>query len=214
MRKQMLLWGLVLGTALLLSRLAAIGGINVAVARALEPVGRAWPWLELVWVAGSLPVTAFLIFLATRIRSAYRGARWTLWAGFLGGTLVEVALKHWWPLPLPHALPTPLPYRLWISDLNIEPSQLTALFPVLAHHAHGRLGSGLFHGSFPSGHVFRLTFTAGAWTVGRRPVWIAAVGIVAAVAVTATGGHWVWDTVGGFALARLALAGALSWRRR
>jgi membrane-associated phospholipid phosphatase len=77
------------------------------------------------------------------------------------------------------------------------------------HAARVGAGRAIFHGSFPSGHVYRLTYALGLWF--QR--WPAATWVVAALAgllVVATGGHWAIDVIGGFALARLMLWLAMS----
>jgi membrane-associated phospholipid phosphatase len=56
-------------------------------------------------------------------------------------------------------------------------------------------------GSFPSGHTFRATYVTEA-LAPRSPVVRWLVPLAVAAAVVATGGHWPWDTVGGWLLAQ------------
>lgn len=150
----------------------------------LAPLGRGIHPLELVWDLGGLPLTAAVLFVV----GLGRTSRLLLWGVFLAGGVIELISKHFLVLPLPVGLPTPGGY------LRVE-HVLNPMFGIRTGSAPGDL----LRGSFPSGHLFRLTFTAGALV--RRWVWVLPLTALAAVAVVATGGHWVWDALGGFVLA-------------
>ncbi|HUQ41327.1 MAG TPA: phosphatase PAP2 family protein [Candidatus Limnocylindrales bacterium] len=65
-----------------------------------------------------------------------------------------------------------------------------------------------FSGSFPSGHVARITFLAGI--VRGTPSWLRAVAVLLMVTSRLyLGEHWLSDCIGGLALGYLVSAGAL-----
>ncbi|MDI3316135.1 MAG: phosphatase PAP2 family protein [Bacillota bacterium] len=149
------------------------------------PAGLRAP-LQLVWLAGSPILTGLLALLAA---GRGRGRAWRVGAGFLGVVTVEALLKALLPTPSPPLQPVTWPWlREWLGFLSPSPAHV---------------GLALFRGTFPSGHVARITFAG--WLLasggGRRPgrgdraaAWLAFLG---ALAVVATGGHWLWDALGG-----------------
>lgn len=104
---------------------------------------------------------------------------------FIVITLIEVALKLFLPVP-----PLPLEYLRWFSE------ELVIRRP----------------NPYPSGHMMRSVFLAGALTLLRpiRLVWIAAGALLLAMAATRVylGVHWASDVLGGALLAVAALAWA------
>lgn len=155
--------------------------------------------LDVVWVIGALPVTALLVLLATLGLPLPWRQRVGVWAGFAAVGLCELAIKHWVATPAPHSLVTEPPFLAALERLvNLAPATIAPAVRLT--------------GSFPSGHVARLTFLAGC--VVPRPCtgWLVGVAALAAVAVVATGGHWVWDTLGALTLALGWLAVAGRWR--
>lgn len=155
--------------------------------------------LESVWVAGA-PLVAPGVFL---LLTAQVGLGWRDrllgWGLLLGTALVEAVLKHFgvggWLSAAPvSAIPHP--------NGHIHVVQHVINVVVL------RFG---VHGTFPSGHVLRLTL-AGGYAI-PAPGWLlpGLVAVGALFAVVATGGHSLTDAVGGatLALGGLALAGRL-----
>ncbi len=183
--------------------------LNLSLSQLLRPLARAVPDLNLIWVVGSVPVTAALLLLWVWSKGRWR----QLWL-FAGGVLLEVITKHFVASPLPHPLGEPS----WIGRLEgwVNPSPqwvITAIKQRLGMVAATGSGAQFFRGSFFSGHVFRLTYLTGALAGIGRPGLLVLVGLVAGILVVALGGHWALDALGGFCLAR-ALLGADSYFRR
>lgn len=142
---------------------------------------------EALSLAGGVFLTTALV--VALITSLYLRGRHTLAvrlaAVFMVATLVEVALKLSVPVP-----PLPLEY------LRSDGEELIIRLP----------------NPYPSGHMLRSVFLAGAavllWPV--RPVWIAAGVLLLAMAATRVylGVHWASDVVGGTLLGVAALAWA------
>ncbi|PSR36848.1 MAG: hypothetical protein C7B44_06860 [Sulfobacillus thermosulfidooxidans] len=181
--------------AALLAPSPEIMGLNSSISRMLEPLGHRWPFLQLIWVVGGLPLTTLLVIYQASGRWGRQTHEWRLLWGFIGGSIVELILKHYIATPLPINVAAPPPYAQITAWTNIEPATVVAWLGALVpthglHHA----ARSFLRGSFPSGHVFRITYAYGLflrnWTYG---ILI----LIAAFAVVATGGHWPWDTVGG-----------------
>lgn len=199
-RRAWIVWALIFVLAAVGAGSKPVQEINRAVAAWAAPWGRTYPSFNVIWVLGGLPLTFFfVVWLGGRRR------RRAVFLFFVGG-LLELLFKHGVSLPMPHAVFAPPPYPALIRYSNVDPGTLLAFL----HSGYGRAapaGLAFFHGTFPSGHVFRLVYTAGIVLGPRRSAWLWPVAAVSAFAVVATGGHWVWDTVGGLALAR----GLLLW---
>ena len=192
-------WGPWAVVFLVLSGIALSGaavGLDRQVAAWLRPWGSAWPQLNLIWVFGGIPLTtAAVLWVSFR-----RG--WGYLLLFGAGMVIEVVCKHWIGTPMPTATPEPSFYRHLENWFNISPS--TAMSWVDWVLGRSALASSTHHflrGSFPSGHTFRITFTLGAITGAKRWAILGGAGLVTAVLVVATGGHWILDAAGGFALA-------------
>jgi membrane-associated phospholipid phosphatase len=175
---------------------------------ALRPLAVAAPWLNVVWILGGVPVTAAALALGIWRQDSLR-RRWRAAVlAAVGGSVVEVLLKHFVPLPVPPAVPAPVSWQRLVAALNLGPSDLTALAHWLFPHGHRVSSQRLLPGSYPSGHVFRSSFVGGLLAPRRR--WLAAllVGVPVAFMTVATGGHWAFDTVGGMLLGLAALVAA------
>lgn len=192
-------WAPLFLAAAALSQQPALQRLVQVLGTLLRPWAGALPALNLVWILGAFPVTLALVLAVAGARAQARPL-----VAFLLGTGIEVALKHSLATPTPLVVPPPPPWAGWIHSLNLTPQELLALFPHRLTAAYSPLAHAL-RGSFPSGHVFRLSYAVGALAPRRRSLrW--GVALLAALAVTATGGHWAWDAVGGWLLAEAALA--------
>lgn len=195
-----LAWGLALAGAAAVAITPAMEHLNRMLYAGLTPLGRQWTGINVVWVLGSLPVTAAAVALGGARRRGAAGAPWAL--GVLAaGLLVEAALKAALATPLPHPVSEPPWLAAVEMALNPSPGRVLSW---LRHRGALAAAGGLVHslrGSFPSGHTFRITLAVSACQ--RRPRWWVAAVIAAAtgLAVSATGGHWAWDAVGGWLLA-------------
>ncbi len=197
------LWAAGFLLAAWLAPTAAVARINRAVAGALLPLGHAVPPLQVIWELGGVPLTGGALLLWGLARPWRWSRQGVVWAAFIAGSVVELAAKHWIGLPSPRPVPVPPPYAQLEPYLNIGPQTLAQAWHLL-HPASGASGHHFLVGTFPSGHVFRLTFTVGvlAGRPGRRWWWVAGIAaVVTGIAVVSTGGHWLWDTVGGALLA-------------
>ena len=177
--------------------------INLAFSHFLVPLGRTWPWLNGVWVAGGVPLSLLAVLWASRARS--RGQRLRLLGLFVAGGIIELLAKHWIATPWPVPVAAPAPYAVIARYTNIEPSAVMAVVGPWLGARRPTASASFLRGSFPSGHVLRLTFAIGVWLGPGRWGWTTALAAVAAVAVVATGGHWFWDTLGGWSLAQALL---------
>ncbi len=188
------------------SLVAASGPVLAAdryISRLLEPIGYHAPLLQLIWVVGGLPVTTLLVLVAASGFFGKRPAHWSVLAIFIGGSVVELMVKHWVATPFPPNVAAPALYGQIVAWTNIEPSAVFSAIGSLTHSPAVHHASTTFlRGSFPSGHVFRITF---AYGLILADVWRIALVVLAAFAVVATGGHWPWDTVGGFLLGSAGL---------
>lgn len=182
-------------------------GVDRAVGAALRHIGNAWPVTNLIWVIGGLPLTALAV-----LGASWRRRSWWIAGGFVAGLLVEVVSKHFLATPFPQATPEPPFFQHLEAATNLSPAWAAS---VLQHWLHTHPVKGphhpMFRGSFPSGHVFRITYASGAWMTRRRWTW--AVAAAAGVLVIATGGHWLVDVLGGFLLARFWLRLCMPIRR-
>ncbi|MCY0877661.1 MAG: phosphatase PAP2 family protein [Firmicutes bacterium] len=200
-----LVWLFWLIVAAALARWSAVVALDRDVASALEPFGRAWPVVNLIWVLGGVPVTLLAVGGWTFTRRPYR---WAALGSFFLGLGIEVLLKILIHTPLPRATPEPPFYARLEAATNVTPQRVLAWVGRLRGTAAPvGTASHILHGSFPSGHVYRLTLAVGLWC-NARPAATWMTGILAGLMVVATGGHWAVDVMGGFALARLMLAWA------
>jgi membrane-associated phospholipid phosphatase len=195
------LWLLVLVAGAVVARTPAILHLNRAVADTLRPVALRYGWLNVIWVVGGLPVTLAVLLIGLFAVPRLRGRACAVVLAAVCGSLIELVLKHLIALPVPPAVPAPSFWNHLSASLNFGPSNLTPILHRLFPHARQASGPGLFPGSYPSGHVFRTTFVAGVLLPGRVR-WVALLVAAAAAFMTvATGGHWLWDTLGGALLA-------------
>ncbi|MBE3556114.1 MAG: phosphatase PAP2 family protein [Firmicutes bacterium] len=197
------IWLAFFAIATLLATTGFVHIINVWVEQKLLPIGIHFPWLELVWIIGSTTVTLLTVVATGLIREEsllLRIVPVLLWGA---GNLIEVLSKHWL-----YALP-PFPTGLspqagsWLEKIETLLAPPIPFWP-----ASASLNGGSFLiGSFPSGHVFRTTFMAGLLLPQRLGrVLVPVIGAATAFATIATGGHWLWDGIGGFCLAQAALS--------
>lgn len=186
-----------------------VQGPDRVIAGALRVVGTRVPAANLIWVLGGIPLTG-LVVLGAVVRD--RRLSWLLW--MVVGLMVEAVTKHFLATPFPLSTPEPVFFSRLESATNLTPSDalrwMHGLFHVTASTGPHKA---LFRGTFPSGHVFRITYATGSWLRNRQWTW--PIALVAGFLVVATGGHWAIDAVGGFLLARamLALAGSVNRAR-
>ncbi|HET7560572.1 MAG TPA: phosphatase PAP2 family protein, partial [Limnochordia bacterium] len=168
--------------------------------------------LDVVWLVGALPVTVAALAWATFGRSLSRSRRLWAWLGFALIGLVELAAKHYVGTPMPPGSVVSVP---WIDRLSASLNAAESVWlpwlggvvaAVTGHH-EGGAAFGLA-GSFPSGHVARITYVSAFVLARADRRLLTAIGFAAGLAVVATGGHWLWDAVGGFVLAWIALQAA------
>jgi hypothetical protein len=187
-------WAVLFLTAAALSQQPDVQRLDQVLGALVRPWAGALPALNLVWILGAFPVTLALVLAAAGAQARARPL-----VVFLLGTGIEVILKHVLATPTPLVVPPPPPWAGWIHSLNLTPQELLALLPHRLTAAYAPLRHAL-RGSFPSGHVFRLSYATAVFVPRRRALrW--GVAFLAALAVTATGGHWAWDAVGGWLLA-------------
>ncbi|MCL5116919.1 MAG: phosphatase PAP2 family protein [Firmicutes bacterium] len=197
------LWATLWLAAAAVTAAGATTGLDRTIGTALQTVGRAVPATNLVWVFGGLPITLLAVVVAATRR---RRGGWLVIGGFVAGLLIEVIGKHFIATPFPQATPEPAFYRHLESATNLTPQlALHWIGAIVKLPSHAGAHHALFRGSFPSGHVFRITYATGALLKSRRQ-WTWAIAAAAGFLVVATGGHWAGDVVGGFLLARWWLA--------
>lgn len=198
-------WWLVLfGVATIFATSPPIFTLNHMVSYRLHELGVQWTVLNVVWILGGLPLTLLVVVIVAMRSGGRRGVWWVTYFVLMG--LVELLVKHFIATPFPVAVAAPAPWPRLEQLTNVEPSTVLYLVKPILGTTTGGTGSGFLRGSFPSGHVLRLTYAVGATLPPRYWNALVAVALVAALAVVATGGHWLWDTVGGFLLARFFLA--------
>jgi len=172
--------------------------------------GAARPDLMVIWVLGApLAAVALLLLFTADSRYTWR-QRWAAWGLLAAAAAVELLCKHLGIGGNVAAVAVP-------AMPHLAP-RLAALERHLAVPVIGRLSAlasqVTLRGTFPSGHVLRLTLAAGYALA--RPGWMlpVAVAVAAGFCVTATGGHSATDALGGaaLALAGLAVAGRLGGR--
>lgn len=181
---------------------------NRLVSRVLRPIGVHIPELQLIWVLGGIPLT-FLTVLGVAWHRSRQQKPWIgIVLGFIIGSLIELLSKHFIALPTPPNVPPEGFYQAVVAATNIEPGQVLHVFSlVLGHRTTGVSHFKLLQGSFPSGHLFRLTYTLLVLTQRIKPgLLVAIVDGLASFCVVATGGHWMWDAVGGIVLATFMAA--------
>ncbi len=205
-------WLLALIASLALAGTPLAPPLNIWAARHFAHLaGRSAPYWTVVWPVGQIVVSTlvFLVLIFARRRRAQE--RLVACALFALGLAVEAACKHW---GLGSGASTLARIRQ-----PAPPAQIVTTVT----HAVGRVFSGVrlpaatragLSGTFPSGHVWRLTFIAG-W-ITRRPGWVlpVIVGALAAFAVVVRAGHVLTDALGGgfLALCLLAWGGRLGGR--
>ena len=131
---------------------------------------------------GQMEVTALVALILTLVWWRRSSARGLVPLLLFAGVAVEAALKHLVPHPAPPA----------------ELSRSISLLPFL--HSSSPY-------SFPSGHVFRVTFLAALMT-SQSVFWTLAV--LMALTRVYLNEHWASDVVGGFLLG-VSLAGFAAW---
>ncbi len=207
MRKIWIVWLAGFLAATILAPSVPIHSLDVAVSGFLEPWGRQYSVLQLIWVAGGIPLTALIVVYIASGHFGRKPAQWRILGLFVLGSIIEVVVKHFVATAFPPNVPPSGDLRHLILWTNVEPSTVLAWIrdihggPAATHFS----SSDLFRGSFPSGHVFRITYAYGLFLASQWRLMTAA---VACVCVVATGGHWIWDAVGGYLLASLCLEGA------
>lgn len=206
MKKSQLAWmGLFLAAAFMATS-PLIKNLNNWAAVTLAPIGINFPLLQAIWIVGGVPLTFLAIIWSGYHSPYYKNAPLRPLIVIILFSGIEVFFKHLIVLPAPH----PVPAAHWINRLitytNITPSSLIWVSQQIFHQTSATpAASVLLRGSFPSGHVFRLTYTAGVlWP--HKPARILMLALGASFAVTALGGHWLFDSIGGFLLARAAMA--------
>lgn len=171
---------------------------------AAHAAGMARPDLMVIWLLGSPVVSTLLLLLFTADAAYSWQVRLTAWVLAAVGGVVEVTCKHYGIGGSVNAV--------GVAAMPHVGAWLDAIQRHLSIPIPGDLASRATHfilrGSFPSGHVLRLTLAA-AYAL-PRPGWTVPT-IVAATCgfmVVATGGHTLTDALGGACLAFALLAGA------
>ncbi len=207
MVRQRLIWLAVFVAAMLMAPLSVTHQVDEVISTALRSYGAHWPPLQLIWVVGGAPLTLLLVLLMAWTRARHNRPWSGVVVGFIVGTLAEVLVKHWIPTPTPSNVVPPPFYRSLITATNIDPQQVMHWVALVMGRTSLASGpSHLLKGTFPSGHLFRLSYVTIIALQGIKQKWWVTAGVlVAAFAVVATGGHWFWDTVGGYALAQLTV---------
>ncbi len=206
-------WILALVASLALAGTPLAAPLNIWTAHAAVRVaGPTTPDWTVVWPVGNVVVTTLLLVLATFGRRRRAAERLAAWGLFALGLLVEAGSKH---LGLGNAaatlarIPRPGPPAAAVTDVTHAVSRLLpgGLYAATRSRLH-------LIGTFPSGHVWRLTFLAG-YALGR-PGWLlpAVVAALTGFAVVVRAGHALTDALGGamLAMALLAWAGRLRTR--
>jgi hypothetical protein len=165
--------------------------------------GHSAPYWTIVWPLGDIVVTTlgFAVLLFARRRPTRE--RLTGGGLFALGLLIEVVCKHW---ALGNASSTLAHLRRPDPPAPIVTAVTHAVSRAFARLQIPDQPRKALSGTFPSGHVWRLTFIAG-WAV-RRPGWLlpALVATLAAFAVVVRVGHALTDALGGAFLAMFLLA--------
>ncbi len=204
MRKIWLIWLVGFLVAMALAPSVQIHALDVTTSQFLEPWGRRYPVLQLIWVVGGIPLTTLIVLYVASGQFGKETAHWWILGFFVLGSVIEVVAKHFVATAFPPNVPPSGDLKRLIIWTNIEPSTVVGwIRQIHSGPASVRLvSSHLFNGSFPSGHVFRITYAYGLFLSPKFRI-IAAT--IAAISVVATGGHWIWDAVGGYLLASLCL---------
>ena len=166
--------------------------------------------LTLIRNVGNLPVTVFLALLigVSLIRTDRTPLALTLWALFVGGSLLELVGQHWLPSSPPSSLERPDLH--FLDHITVRLPGLIILKRIL-QPPYG----------YPSGHAFRvLLLAAGAWIawwwttgveddrISKPAVLVAGVALMG-IALVYLGDHRMSEVVGGYLLGVICL-GVLS----
>ncbi len=165
--------------------------------------------LDVVWPVGALPVVAVLLLVALFSRPTPAAARLRVLGAFVGLGIVELALKHFIPTTKPPGPEATVPMLEGLQHLvDVRPQNVADWLTGLAqaftgHHLSAQVLRNAFaeRGTFPSGHVARLAFLTAFLAPLPRLGLVLLAGLLAGLAVVATGGHWFWDAFGGVTLA-------------
>lgn len=179
---------------------------EVAVSRFLRPLGSSFAALNLIWDLGGVPLTVLVLLVLTAVKAGHRRRAGALWIGFFAASLAEILAKHLIVTPTPVPVLEPAWMARLESVLNIGPSAAGAVLHHLLPGAPASTAASFLRGSYPSGHTFRTSYTAGALLGPRRRPWVAGVAALTAFCVIATGGHFLGDAIGGFLLAMAGLS--------
>ncbi len=194
-------WAFVFVLGALLAPYSPWRHLEIAWEQALRPFGTHLAFLQIVWIVGGVPLTALVLLYAMGTKARVRQRWLSVSTGFVIGSFIEILSKHWIAFPLPRPVPTPLGWERLETLFNIGPSTIGqwihGLHPATSRH----IASHFLHGSYPSGHTFRISYVAGTLLSPRHRRWTAVIAALVAVMVTATGGHWIGDAIGGYALA-------------
>ncbi len=184
--------------------------LDVMSSRFLEVWGRQYPVLQLIWIAGGVPLTTLIVVYVASGRFGKQSACWRAFGLFVLGSAVEVVIKHFVATPFPPNVPPGGDWKRLIILTNIEPSTVLGWIRNIHSGPFNTAvsSSDLFTGSFPSGHVFRITYAYGLFLSSKIRLLIA---VLAGICVVATGGHWIWDAFGGYLLASLNLEWLGPW---
>lgn len=199
-------WLLALIATLALAGTPLARPLNIWAAHACARLaGHSGPYWTVVWPLGDIVVTT-LLFLIVLFARRHKGRERLAAVGlFALGLAVEVVCKRW---SLGSAAATLAHLRRPDPPAPAVTAVTHAVSRVFARAHLPAQPSASLPGTFPSGHVWRLTFIGG-W-VQRRPGWLlpALVALLAAFAVVVRVGHALTDALGGACLAFLLLAWA------
>jgi len=157
---------------------------------------------SLVLVIGNFEVTVLLVLLtgAWLIRTGRTQVAVTLWALFVGGSIVELLAKYW-------VLQLDVPDSIRSPRLNLHG------VPVLTFHTLGHILQAPY--GYPSGHAFRLLLLAAVGWMAWRPIadrnlllirsLLIIGGALMGVMLVHSGGHQSSEVVGGYLLGAICI---------
>lgn len=191
--RRVLLWVGVLAVSVLLETLPALHRLDLRLVRAWSR-GSSPDWLPNVWSAGMpLATTAAFLVASWAAASSWRErlAAWTLFA--LAGVL-EIGVKH-----------------LGLGGSGVDAGVYLVRNPegrlrMVQHVLNAVVSRVRLQGSFPSGHVLRLTLIAGCLVPTPNRGLALTVGVLSCFAAVTVGGHTIAEGIGGLALAMTGLA--------